>query len=203
MIMEMAQKSRGMKMREDNVLYIFLERMKFLCNKYDIHISTASQLNGDWKNVKTADETILRGAKAMADKLDCGSIVLKVTEADKEMLAPILESHYYQTPNLVYNIYKVRRGKYNKIKLWIYFDYATLRTTDLFVTTNEYEIIPIVSTNLDQIIEEYSTNDFPLTFTDLGVKPEELPEIQENSDDDVIVENLENETEEEGGKPLW
>ena len=207
MIIEMAQKSRGIKIREDNVLYLFLEKMKFLCNKYKIHISTASQLNGDWKNVKTADETILRGAKAMADKLDCGSIVMKVTEMDKEMLAPILEQHYYPMPNLVYNIYKVRRGKYNKIKLWIYFDYATLRTTDLFVTTNDYELIPIVSTNLDQIVEKYSTKDFPLTCTDLGVQQNtsnENEEENESEDDSEDIEDSTTDTNEgEGGELIW
>lgn len=190
MITEMAQKSRGIKMREDNVLYLFMERMKFLCNKYHIHINTASQLNGEWKNVKTADETVLRGAKAMADKLDCGAIVLRVTELDKEMLAPILESTMYKEPNLVYNIYKVRRGRFTKVKLWVYFDYGTLRTQDLFVTTNEYEIIPIESTNLDQILEKYATSDFPLTLEEMGVASPNTEDNEEAMDDEDEAENI-------------
>ena len=202
MIMEMAQKSRGMKIREDNILYLFLEKMKFLCNKYHIHINTASQLNGEWKNARVADETLLRGAKAMADKLDCGSIVLKVTEADKELLAPILSSTYYKTPNLVYNIYKVRRGRFTKVKLWVYFDYGTLRTEDLFVTTNEYEIIPIESTNLDQIIEKFSTSDFPLTLEDMGVTVDTIEEEVDIDDDEQ--ENLSNPIiEDKGGEIDW
>lgn len=190
MITEMAQKSRGIKMREDNVLYLFMERMKFLCNKYHIHINTASQLNGEWKNVKTADETVLRGAKAMADKLDCGAIVLRVTELDKEMLAPILESTMYKEPNLVYNIYKVRRGRFTKVKLWVYFDYGTLRTQDLFVTTNEYEIIPIESTNLDQILEKYATSDFPLTLEEMGVASPNTEDDEDAMDDEDEAENM-------------
>jgi hypothetical protein len=154
MLIEIATKSRGMKLREDNVLYMFVERMKFLCNKLHIHINTSSQLNGDWKNVHDGDQNLLRGSKAMADKLDFGSINLPVTKRDLEMLRPILAEGFYKTPNLVYHIYKVRRGKFNKIKLWVYFDGANLRTYDQFVTTNDYELIPIESTTIEKILEE-------------------------------------------------
>lgn len=154
MLIEIATKSKGMKLREDNVLYIFIERMKFICNKLGIHFNTSSQLNGEWKNAKDADQNLLRGAKAMADKLDVGIIGLNVTKKDLEMLQPILSKGFYKTPNVVYHIYKVRRGKFNKVKLWIYFDYANCRTYDLFLTTNDYEILPIESTSIEKILEQ-------------------------------------------------
>lgn len=66
-IMEMATKSKGVKLREDNVLLMFIDRMKILCNNLNIHFNTSSQVNGDYKNVKDGDQNLIRGAKSMAD----------------------------------------------------------------------------------------------------------------------------------------
>jgi hypothetical protein len=95
-----------------------------------------------------------RGCKR-ADKLDVGVICLRPTEADKKFIQPIIESQrgFLPEPNLVYHVYKVRRGKLNNIKLWIYFDYSTCRTTDLFVTTNDYKLIDIEATTIEKILE--------------------------------------------------
>lgn len=153
MIMEIATKSKGMKLREDSVLYIFIERMKFIANKLNIHFNTSTQLNGEWKNAKDGDQNLLRGAKSLADKIDAGYIVLPVTKKDLEMIHPILSHGFYKVPNFVYHIYKVRRGKFNKVKLWVYVDLGTLRTTDLFLTNNDYELIPIESTTIEKILE--------------------------------------------------
>lgn len=65
MLMEIASQTKGMKLREDNILYLFSDRMKFLCNSLDVFIFSATQVNGDAKNVKNADEAVLRGAKAI------------------------------------------------------------------------------------------------------------------------------------------
>jgi replicative DNA helicase len=154
MLVEIASKSKGMKLREDNVLYIFVERMKFICNKLNIHFNTSSQLNGEWKNTKDGDQNLLRGAKALADKLDVGLIGLPTTKKDLELLQPILSKGFYKVPNLVYHIYKVRRGKFNKVKLWLYVDLGNCRTYDLFLTNNDYELIPIESTTIEKILEE-------------------------------------------------
>lgn len=176
MLTEIATKSRGMKLREDNVLYIFIERMKFLCNKLNIHFNTSSQLNGEWKNAKDADQNLLRGAKALADKLDVGVINLPVTKKDLEMLQPILSKGFYKEPNYVYHIYKVRRGKFNKVKLWLYVDLGTCRTYDLFLTNNDYEIIPIESTSIEKILEMTEDTE-PIVIEDQSKNEEERPFI--------------------------
>jgi replicative DNA helicase len=164
MLIEIATKAKGVKLREDNILYIFCERMKFLCNKLNIHFNTASQLNGEWKNVKDGDQNLLRGAKALGDKLDVGIIGLPVTKKDLESLEAILSKGFYKTPNIVYHIYKVRRGKFNKVKLWLYIDLGTCRTYDLFLTNNDYEIIPIESTTIEKILEDTTDNEPPFDY---------------------------------------
>jgi replicative DNA helicase len=137
---EVATKTKGVKLRVDNVLIMFVDRMKTLANVLNVHIDTSSQANGDWKTIKDADQNLIRGAKGKADKVDAGYVILSPTEKDKESIKSITHKGFFKEPNLVYHIYKVRRGKINRVKLWIYFDYATCRTYDLFVTDNDYKL---------------------------------------------------------------
>lgn len=150
---EIAGKTRGVKMREDNVLLLFADRMKTLANKLNVHIDTSTQANGDWKTAKDADASIIRGAKAIADKCDFAMCVLPVTKADMEGIAEIMRKAFMKEPNLVYHVYKVRRGKINHVKVWIHFDYSTCRTTDLFVTDNDYKLIDVENTNVHTLLK--------------------------------------------------
>lgn len=150
---EIANKTKGVKMREDNALIMFIDRMKTLANTLNLHIDTSSQANGDWKTTKDADQNVIRGAKGMADKVDVGLVVLPLTEEDKQKIAPILHGGFYKQPNLVFHIYKVRRGEVNHVKLWLYFDYATCRTYDCFVTDNDYHLLDIESTDVEIVLD--------------------------------------------------
>jgi hypothetical protein len=140
---ELATQSKGMKLREDNVLLMFVSRLKNICNKYGVYISTSSQVNGEWKNVKDADASVLRGAKSMGDKLDYGIVALPPTKADLEAIQPILAKGFYPTPNKVYHIFKNREDGFVNVKLWMFADKGTCRSKDLFLTDNDYNLIPI------------------------------------------------------------
>jgi replicative DNA helicase len=152
MLTEIAQKTKGMRLREDNVLYIFAERMKFLCNNLKIHFSTSSQLNGDWESSKNKNQNLLRGSKAIADKLDVGVIVLEPTKKDYECVEHILNNGFYKKPNRIYHIYKVRRGKLNRVMVWTYADLGTCRSYDQFITDKNYDIIDIETTDIEKIL---------------------------------------------------
>lgn len=151
---EVATKAKGVKIREDNVLVMFVDRMKTLCNTLNVHIDTSSQANGDWKNTKDGDQNLIRGAKGIADKLDVGIVVLPPSAKDIESIQGIIHKGFSRMPNLVFHIYKVRRGKTNHVKLWVYFDYSTCRTYDLFVTDNDYKLLNIENTNIDIILKQ-------------------------------------------------
>ena len=73
---EISKKSGGVKLREDNILFMLSIRLKDLCNKYGIFIMSATQLNSDYQDSETPDQNLLRGAKSIADKIDYGSILL-------------------------------------------------------------------------------------------------------------------------------
>lgn len=156
-LMEIAQKTRGVSIREDNVLVMFSDRMKALCNQLNIHIDTSTQANGDWKNTSDPDQNLIRGAKGIADKVDIGYVMLQPTEKDLEATRSILQEKgqaFSLQPNMVFHIYKVRRGKISHVKLFVYFDYATLRTTDLFVTDKNYKLLDVENTDIETILDE-------------------------------------------------
>lgn len=64
---EITRKSGGVKLREDNILFMLSIRLKDICNKYGIFIMSATQLNMDYQQATTPDQNLLRGAKAIAD----------------------------------------------------------------------------------------------------------------------------------------
>ena len=109
-------------------------------------------------------------AKSMADRIDVGIISLQPSPAELKAVKPILAKRIgMPEPNLVQHIYKVRRGKITKIRLWQKADLGTCRTKDLFVTDNNYNLIPVDATDIDidKIVDENS------------VDSKDIPDVQE------------------------
>ena len=132
-------------LREDNVLFMISVKLKDLCTKYGIFLLSSTQLNGDYKqeNENRYDQNMLRGAKAIADKIDFGAIMLETTEQDKESLAEVLKKGGFEMPDIKISIYKNRRGRYKNILLWCKADRGTCRITSMFATTYNYELVQI------------------------------------------------------------
>ena len=140
---EITRRSGGIKLREDNILFMLSNKLKDICNQYGIFIMSATQLNGDYQTSETPDQNLLRGAKAIADKIDMGAIILPVKEDDIEGLQRILTNNAFERPDLKMSIYKNRRGRYKGIYLWCKADLGTCRIKPMFATTYSYEIIQI------------------------------------------------------------
>lgn len=145
---EISRRSGGVKLREDNILFLFSVKLKDICNEFDVFILTSSQLNGSWKTDDTPDQNLLRGAKSIADRIDWGSILLDVTAEDIEAISPLVQKAGCAVPNIKMSVYKNRRGSYNKCYLWMSANKATCRFNGLFVTDYNYQPIPIEDTNL-------------------------------------------------------
>lgn len=111
----------------------------------------------------------------MADRLDMAEISLAPTKAELESVSPILHKQINMPqPNLVRHIYKVRKGKLTRIRVWQYADLGTCRTIDLFLTNNNNELIPIEITkveNIEKLIEDNS-----ISVDDIEATQEELEE---------------------------
>lgn len=140
---EITRRSGGVKLREDNILFMLSVKLKDLCNQYGIFIMSATQLNGGYIDSETPDQNLLRGAKSIADKCDYGAILLNVTDNDLVKLDKVLNTNVFATPNLKMSVYKNRRGRYKGIYLWCSADLGTCRIKPLFCTTYQYELVPI------------------------------------------------------------
>ena len=140
---EITRRSGGIRLREDNVLFMLSTRMKDICNQYGIFIMSATQLNSDYQTSETPDQNLLRGAKSIADKIDFGAIMLMAKEDDYTGLEKILATGTFEKPVIKISIYKNRRGRYKGIYLWCKADLGVCRIRPLFATGWDYELIPI------------------------------------------------------------
>ena len=152
---EISRRAGKVTLREDNILFLLSAKIKDICVKHNVFIMSATQLNGDYQDSKTPDQNLLRGAKAIADKIDYGSILLPVKEQDLGSLETILQKNpQFPTPKIKLSIYKNRRGRYKSVILWCDADLGTCRIKPLFMTDFQYEWIGI--DELKIVIDEFS-----------------------------------------------
>ena len=149
---EITRRSGGVKLREDNILFMLSNKLKDICNQYGVFIMSATQLNGDYVDSKTPDQNLLRGAKSIADKVDYGSILLNVQDDDLISLEKILSTKLFDTPTIKMSVYKNRRGRYKGVILWCKADLGCCRIQPMFCTTYDYEMVSI--DNIKIIVEE-------------------------------------------------
>lgn len=140
---EITRRSGGVKLREDNILFMLSTRLKDICNQYGVFIMSATQLNGDYQDSKTPDQNLLRGAKSIADKIDYGSILLAVKDDDLVALENILSTNVFERPTIKMSVYKNRRGRYKGVILWCKADLGVCRIKPMFCTTYDYEMVSI------------------------------------------------------------
>ena len=150
---EITRRSGGVRLREDNILFMLSARLKDLCNLYGVFLLTSTQLSAEWRESKTPDQNLLRGAKAIADKIDYGSHILPVSEEDLTSLSNVL-SQFPKVPNNKISVYKNRRGRYTGIYLWTYSNLGTCRIQPMFATDWNYNLINIDNIRVEEIEEE-------------------------------------------------
>jgi len=140
---EISSKAGVKGLREDNILFMISVRLKDLCNQYGVFIMSATQLNADYVSAQQYDQNLLRGAKAIADKIDCGMIMLQTSQDDRESLKNIVNSMGIEMPDIKISVYKNRRGRYKDILLWCKSDRGICRIDPIFVTNYNYELMDI------------------------------------------------------------
>lgn len=142
---EVTSKAGVKGLREDNVLFMISIRLKDLCNQYGVFIMTSTQLNGDFKTEtnNAYDQNMLRGAKAIADKIDYGCIMLDTTPTDLKALESVIKMGGFEMPQVKISIYKNRRGRYKDIMLWCKANRGTCKIDPMFATDRQYKLIPI------------------------------------------------------------
>lgn len=137
---EISSKTGVKGLREDNILFMIAIRLKDICNEYGVFILTSTQLNADYRTAQQYDQNLLRGAKAIADKIDCGLIMLETSQEDLKALEEVIQQGGYDIPTIKIAVYKNRRGRYKNILLWCRSDRSTCRIEPMFVTNYQYEL---------------------------------------------------------------
>lgn len=186
LIQETAKMSNGMRLREDQVIFLAVDQLKNLCNELGVFLQSGSQLNGTYKNSPVKDETMLRSAKSMADRIDLGVIGLPPTKSEIEAVQEFIPHEVgMKNPNLVQSIYKCRGSKWTRIKVWQYADLGTCRTKDLFVTNNDNEFIDfpsvkiiageVIDTKTGEVIGKQKDNPVEQIVNDNSVDSSKVP----------------------------
>lgn len=154
---------KDLHLREDVILLMLSTALKDLSNELNIFMMSGTQLNDKWKEWKgIRDYGLIRGARAIADKIDIGGISLPVNEAEHQIIDVVAEKNHLPYPTQVQDIYKVRRGKYNKVRIWSKVDLGTCRVRDLFLTDENNNQIEIIEDRYYLLDQEQEPEEQPI-----------------------------------------
>lgn len=192
---------RDLKIREDVALLMLSTALKDLAVEQDVFMMSATQLNSsqDTNEKGIKNQNSIRGSKSIVDKADIAMIGGLVPDDQRDQIAPYVAK--YGMPTQVYDVYKVRRGKWTNLKIWSNVDLGTCRRSDVFVTdSNIKEIeVPVMEVNFDDNYGQY--DDFVRHLNSshsLPPRAEQTFSIQQDSDlDSAHDESTETEDNEE------
>lgn len=165
----------GSNLREDQILVQFSAALKILANKYNVFITSSTQLNRSAKDTSMRDTNSLRGGSATADKVDHGLMTFRAIAEDHNNLKHILERGFHKKPNYSHWIYKNRSGRNNCI-IWTDMDLGTMREEALFVTDTDYNLI----TDIDQLLIDYEEEE------DIEEEYESEPSLYERTHEEEL-----------------
>lgn len=159
-----ARQTKISGLRTDQILLMFASALKDVAKTLNIYIWTASQLSGDYKNAKDLDAGYLRSAKSIADKVDVGAILMPIREQDQGAIQAYCSKGFEIQPNFVMNVYKVRAGSYQNIKVYVYFDRSTCQMHDCFITDANGEFLSVADTNIEIILDSTKEEKFETAY---------------------------------------
>ena len=144
--------------REDSILMMMANQLKQIAKDYNIFIFSATQVNatamsddGEFKN-----ETSIRGAKSISDKSDLSYVMTRVEDkvwnsVKSNLKIAVREGNLDEKyvneddwrPTHIIDIYKMRRGRYKNVRIWIKLDLGTGYRKDLFMTNPANIVQPV------------------------------------------------------------
>ena len=136
---------KGFNLRNDEVLLLFSTALKDLAVEMNVFVMSSTQLNAkgdDNSNIK--NEAALAGSRAIINKADIGVIISRPTKEEIDYFKEFAET--VEFPNMVTDVYKVRSGQWNQLRIWSNVNLGNLRKRDLFVTDSRLDPIEIGTT---------------------------------------------------------
>ena len=189
----MLDEYRDLKIREDVALRMFTTTLKNLAVELNAFILTSTQLsNDDDPKGGFKDFRNVQGSKAIVNLADFACIMSRPSIEELNQISEFKKSFGY-TPNLVTDVYKNRRGRWNMVRIWSMHDLGTCRKYDLFITTanmksvDEFIIVDFKSYESEELkdLEKlYNTGEVSENVY------QEIIDITDSSD--TILDNLTN-----------
>lgn len=122
-------------------LRLFTTTLKNLAVELNSFILTSTQLsNLDSDDGGFKDFKHIQGSRAIVNLVDFACIMAKPTKQDLTAFGEF-SSNFNCTPNLVIDIFKNRRGRWNNVRIWSINDLGCCRREDLCLTTSNLKII--------------------------------------------------------------
>lgn len=142
------QEFRGNNLRNDEALLLMATALKDLGIEQKISVFTSTQVNAKIDdNSGIRNEATLAGGRSTINKADNGIIGARPTKEELDFLsAEIIPTCGGITPNVVFDIFKVRSGRWTQVRVWSNFDTGNLRLKDLFVTDAQFNLIKMFDT---------------------------------------------------------
>ena len=174
-------------------LRMFTTTLKNLAVELNAFILTSTQLsNDDDPKGGFKDFRNVQGSKAIVNLADFACIMSRPSVEELNQISAFKKSFGY-TPNLVTDVYKNRRGRWNMVRIWSMHDLGTCRKYDLFITTanmksvDEFIIVDFKSYESEELkdLEKlYNTGEVSENIY------QEIIDITDSSD--TILDNLTN-----------
>lgn len=189
----MLDEYRDLKIREDVALRMFTTTLKNLAVELNAFILTSTQLsNDDDPKGGFKDFRNVQGSKAIVNLADFACIMSRPSVEELNQISEFKKSFGY-TPNLVTDVYKNRRGRWNMVRIWSMHDLGTCRKYDLFITTanmksvDEFIIVDFKSYESEEL------KDLEKLYNTGEVSENLYQEIIDTADSsDTILDNLTN-----------
>jgi len=126
---------RDLRLRNDEALLLLTTCLKDLAVELNVCMFSSTQLNARSEdNQDIRNESSLAGARSIINKADNGVIAMRPTPAELDTLKELEDRLGVREPNIVYDVFKVRAGRWSQVRIWSYMDLGTLRKEDLFIT---------------------------------------------------------------------
>ncbi|WP_144509869.1 hypothetical protein [Bacillus sp. FJAT-22090] len=185
-------KAGARNLQEHQILLQMSIRLKELANKYNVFLTTSTQLNNNIKEEGNMDDSSLSGAKSIAQKVDIGAIMIPINKQDEAIIETIMSNNsgskesFGLMPTHSINFYKNRGNPWKNVRIFIHFNMDNLQVTDLFVTDYKGNLIPNIKP-LDVKFDDIEKDEI-----------EELAKVEESVEEyDELPESFDEETKEE------
>lgn len=154
---EYAQLSKGMSVREDQVLLNLSRNTKNIAKKFDLTIFGFTQTTDEARRDGVRDQRAVKGARSLPNKADVGITSFEPTKKELELVEPLIKKgrglNSTIVPNVCSTIYKNRGGEIKNVKVWSHQNLGNMNVIDLFCTNNDYEPINVDKTYIDLLQE--------------------------------------------------